>query len=86
MENVINFITENHLAIRIVSSIGFVLFGYWISTLKPPKKPKSSGSLHVIHYTNGFKELYLELNNEIESFEKNDQVCFDVKNEYVDNK
>ena len=53
----------------------------WLSI--PAKKPKSHGILHVIHYPNGFKELYVQLNDDIEKFENDPKVCFDVK---IDNR
>ena len=84
MENIFNFLADYSTAIHIVSSLLYIYFGIMIARAMPPKKPKTFGTLHVIHYPNKFKELYLELSDDIENFERNDQVCFSIKNENID--
>ena len=83
MENVLNFAVEYSTIIHIVAAIGFVGIGVLIARSMPPKKPKSYGELHIIHYPNGSKQLYLKLEDDIEKFEKDDQVCFNVINDDV---
>ena len=56
-----------------------VLLTVLVWLIIPAKKPHASGDLFVIHYPNGFKELYLRLADDIETFENDPKVCFDVK-------
>lgn len=84
MENVLNFLAEYSTAIHIIAVIGYIGIGAMIARAMPPKKPKSYGELHIIHYANDSKQLYLKLEDDIEKFEKDAQVCFDVVNDNVD--
>lgn len=83
MENVLNFLVEYSMAVHIIAAIGFVWIGVLIARSMPAKKPKSYGELHIIHYPNESKQLYLKLEDDIEKFEKDSQVCFNVINDDV---
>lgn len=84
MENVLNFLAEYSTVIHIVAALGFTGLGILIARAMPPKKPPTYGELHIIHYPNDSKQLYLKLEDDIETFEKNEQVSFIIKNENVD--
>ena len=64
MENVLNFLAEYSTAIHIIAAIGFIGIGVMIARSMPPKKPKSYGELHIIHYANDSKQLYLKLEDD----------------------
>ena len=84
MENVSYFMAQHGLVIYIlITAIVFFFIGLLIARAMPPKKPESYGELHIVHYPNGFKELYLRLKESI-SFENEEQICVDIKNENVD--
>ena len=83
MENFINFLTEYRTVIHVIAAMGYFSMGYFAARAMPPKKPKTYGELHVIHYPNDSKQLYLKLEDDIEKFEKNPQVSFTVVNDTV---
>ena len=83
MENVLNFMAVNSTVIHIIAALGFFGMGIMVARAMPPKKPKTYGELHVIHYPNDSKQLYLKLDGDIETFEKDPQVSFIVVNDTV---
>ena len=83
MENVFTFLSQYRIMINILIAICSLVIGICIARLLPPKKPKSHGDLHIIHYPNDFKELYLDLNSDINTFEKDSQICFNIVNDHI---
>lgn len=75
MEIINEFLLQHSNAVYFVLGVIATLFIWW---LVPAKKPKSRGTIYVLHYPNEFKELYLKLEDDIEKFENDAQVCFDV--------
>ena len=76
MENITQWLAAYSQYFYILLGIGITVL-IWL--IVPAKKPKSRGTLFVIHYPNDFKELYLKLEDDIENFEYDRQVCFDVR-------
>ena len=75
MENILKFLSEYSNLLYFILGVVLTVI-VWL--LVPAKKPHPVGDLFVIHYQNGFKELYLRLEDEIDTFENDPKVCFNV--------
>lgn len=75
MEKIFEFLAPH---VNLLFFLLGVLITVIIWLIIPAKKPHPIGDLFVIHYPNGFKELYLRLEDDIDTFENDPKVCFNV--------
>ena len=75
METILKFLADHANILYFLLGVILTLI---IWAIVPAKKPHAIGDLFVIHYPNGFKELYLRLEDEIDTFENDPKVCFNV--------
>jgi len=78
MEIIAEFVTAHSDIFYMLLGGLIVAFIWW---LLPAKKPKSRGTLYIMHYPNDFKELYLKLEDDIPNFEHETMACFYIENE-----